>query len=54
MAAFGILAFLVLALLVALIAVLVWAVRRPSSVRADEGGPGSTPPPTMTPWEQHW
>jgi len=43
MAAFGILAFLVLALLVALIAVLVWAVRRPASVRADEGGPGAAP-----------
>ena len=43
MAAFGIFAFLLLALLVALIAVLVWAVRRPSSVRADEGGPGAAP-----------
>ncbi|WP_312347617.1 DUF5671 domain-containing protein [Actinomyces sp.] len=43
MAAFGIFALLVLALLVALIAVLVWAVRRPSSVRADEGGPGAAP-----------
>lgn len=43
MAAFGILAFLVLALLVALIALLVWAVRRPSPVRADEGGPGVAP-----------
>ncbi len=43
MAAFGILAFLVLALFVALTALLVWAVRRPSSVRADEGGPGAAP-----------
>lgn len=43
MAAFGILAFLVLALFVALIALLVWAVRRPTSVRADEGGPGAAP-----------
>lgn len=43
MAAFGIFAFLVLALFAALIALLVWAVRRPTSVRADEGGPGSAP-----------
>lgn len=43
MAAFGIFALLVLALLVALIALLVWAVRRPTSVRADEGGPGAAP-----------
>ncbi|WP_075889918.1 DUF5671 domain-containing protein [Actinomyces provencensis] len=43
MAAFGIFALLVLALFVALIALLVWAVRRPTSGRADEGGPGSAP-----------